>query len=48
MTVQAEQSLLLDHVDMRMVAADTLDPAADRNAIVSHAEDCVASGIRPD
>ncbi|MBA2734105.1 MAG: phenylalanine 4-monooxygenase [Acidobacteria bacterium] len=34
MTGQAEQSLLLDHVDMRMVAADTLDPAADRNAIV--------------
>ncbi len=34
MTVQAEQSLLLDHVDMRMVAADTLDPAAGRNAIV--------------
>lgn len=34
MTAQAEQSLLLDHVDMRMVAAETLAPAADRHAIV--------------
>ncbi|MBA2503961.1 MAG: phenylalanine 4-monooxygenase [Pyrinomonadaceae bacterium] len=34
MKAQAKQSLLLDHVDTRMVAAETLDPAADRNAIV--------------
>jgi len=29
-----ESPLLLDHVDMRMVAADTDQPAADRNSIV--------------
>lgn len=34
MTTQANQPLLLDHVDMRMVAAKTLDPATDRNTIV--------------
>ncbi len=33
MKMQANQSLLLDHADMRMVAAETLDPATDRNAI---------------
>jgi phenylalanine-4-hydroxylase len=34
MKAQAKQPLLLDHVDTRMVAAETLDPAADRNTIV--------------
>lgn len=34
MRTQTKQSLLLDHVDMRMVAADLRDSAAGRNAVV--------------
>lgn len=34
MTKQQEKPLLLDHVDMRTVAADAFDSALDRNAIV--------------
>jgi phenylalanine-4-hydroxylase len=34
MTRQTEQALLLDHVDMRMVATDNKDSAANRNEIV--------------
>ena len=34
MTTDETKQLLSDHVDMRMVAADTDEPAADRNAIV--------------
>lgn len=34
MTRQTEQALLLDHVDMRIVAADINDKTADRNTIV--------------
>ncbi len=34
MTRQTEQALLLDHVDMRMVATDSKDSATNRNTIV--------------
>ena len=34
MTVETKQSLLADHVDMRLVAAETDEAAPDRNAIV--------------
>ena len=34
MTVETRQSLLADHVDMRLVAAETDEAAPDRNAIV--------------
>ena len=34
MTTQTDQALLLDHVDMRIVAADITDATADRNTIV--------------
>jgi len=34
MTRQTEQTLLLDHVDMRIVIGETSDSAADRNTIV--------------
>jgi len=34
MTKQERRKLLLDHVDMRMVATDLSDPAVERNAIV--------------
>lgn len=34
MAKQAQRTLLSDHVDMRMVATDTSDPAEERNAIV--------------
>jgi hypothetical protein len=34
MTTNKTRQLLSDHVDMRMVAVDTDEPTADRNAIV--------------
>jgi phenylalanine-4-hydroxylase len=34
MAVQSQQTLLLDHADMRMVTADAVDPSAGRNSIV--------------
>ena len=34
MPVQSQQTLLLDHADMRMVTADAVDPSAERNSIV--------------
>src|SRR5215210_4197818 len=34
MAIQSQQTILLDHVDMRMVTADAVDPSAERNSII--------------